>query len=98
MCDRVAVLPTLDARRPCELARLLVERDERPVQLAEVDLPFADRDAAAEPAAADGADRLVQVAGVLPDDLSGVHAHGEDVVLAGRDVDDAVVDDRLRPG
>ena len=96
--DRVAVLPARHLRLPGDLTGLLIEGDERPVELPDVDLPLAERDPAALPAAADDRDRLVEVRLVLPENLAGVGADGEDVVLAGRHVDHALVLERLALG
>ncbi len=60
--DRVALLPAADLGLPLHLAGHLVERHELPVELAEVDHPLAERDAAAEPAAADGVDPSARAA------------------------------------
>jgi hypothetical protein len=79
-----------------DLARFLVEGDEVAVELADVHLAFAERDAAREPAAADDADLRVEVCPVLPADLSGRDVDGEGVVLTRRHVDHPVVDERLR--
>jgi hypothetical protein len=96
--DRVAVLPPGDLRRPRNLAGLLVERNELPVELSDVNSAVADRDATALPAAAHDRDRLVEVRLVLPEDLTRVDADGEHVVLTRRHVDHALVLERLALG
>src|SRR5206468_12256582 len=78
--------------------RLLVERDDHAVKLSEVDAAVAERDAAVEPAAADRRDLLVDARRVVPEDLPARDGDREDVVVAGRDVDDALVDDGLALG
>src|SRR6185503_13063505 len=92
---RVALSPVPDLRLPGDLAAVLVERDERPVELADEDLPFADPDPAAEPAAAHRVDLLADARVVLPADRAAVGVDREDVVLARRHVEHPVVVDRL---
>ena len=93
--DHLPVLPADELPVPDDFAGLRVERDDLAVELSLVHLSVADRDAAVQPTAADRVDLLVEVPLVLPEDLAGLDVDGEDVVLAGRDVDHAVVDDRL---
>src|SRR5581483_3134061 len=75
--DRLAELPLHELLAPDDLPGALVERDHLAVELPEIDAAVADRDAAVEPAAADGGDRLVDAGGVLLQDLAGGDAHGE---------------------
>ena len=94
--DAEAVRVRLRLDRPHDLARRVIERDELAVELAGEHLALAERDAAAHPAAADDRDVRVEVRLVRPEDLARVGVEREHVVRARRDVDDAVVDDRLR--
>src|SRR4029079_12001025 len=89
--DRLGELPLDELLLPEHLAGLLVERDDRAVELAEVDASITERDNAIEPAAADRRDLLRDPRGVRPEDLAARDADREDVVVARRDVDDALV-------
>ena len=94
--NRVAVLPALRLDGPRGFARSLVERDQPAVQLPDVHLAVAERDAATRPSAADRGDGVGQRRLVAPDDAARLHAEREHIVGAGDDVDHAVVNDRLR--
>src|SRR6185295_1923190 len=94
--DRIAFLPALGLHGPRDLARALIERDELAVELADEDLAVAKAQPAARPAAADGCVRGIEIRAVLPEDLAAVDADRERVVRARDDIDDAVVDERLR--
>jgi hypothetical protein len=65
------------------------------VELAHEDSVFADRHTSVVPAAAHGADGLVEVRRVLPENLAGVDRQRERVVGAGGHIRDALVNDRL---
>ena len=93
--DHLALLPLDELAGPERAAGIRVECDDLAVELAEVEAAVADRDASVQPAAADRGDLLADVRLVLPEDLPAVDRDGEHVVVAGRDVDDAVLDDRL---
>ncbi len=94
--DAEAVRVRFRLHGPDHGAAAWVEREQLAVELARVDLAVADRDAAAHPAAADHRDVRVEVSLVRPQDLAAVGVESEHVVRAGRYVDHAVVDDRLR--
>ena len=93
---RVALLPEDVRDLPLELAGRHVDRDDEAVELGAEDHPVADRDAAADPAAADRRDVLRDPRLVLPHDLAGLGVEGGDVVVPCRDVHDPLVDDRGR--
>jgi hypothetical protein len=90
------VLEARDPRRPRDPARFLVERDELAVELADVDLPVAKSYTAARPSAANGRDLLIQIRAISPLAHAGLRIDGVHVVRAGDDVDDVLVDERLR--
>ncbi len=92
--DGVAVLPSADGRLPREIAGLGVERHEGAVELAEKHLAVGDRDAAVGPAAAHRGDVLVDARAMLPDERAGLGIERVDVVVAGREIHDAVLHDR----
>ena len=92
--DGVAVLPLADHGAPHLLAGAGVERHEGAVELADEHLALADRHAAIVPAAAHGADALVEAGAVLPDQRAGARVERGDIVIAGGEIHDAVFDDR----
>src|SRR6266508_181323 len=96
--DRLPELPFDEPSLPERPAGLLVERNHPAVELSQVHAAVADRDAPVVPATADGADLLRDARRVLPQDLAGGDADGVRIILAARDVDDALVDDRLALG
>ncbi len=67
-----------------------------PVELAEKDAAVAMRDAAARPAAADDVDGGLEVGAVRPKDRARRDVEREEIAGAGRHVNDAVDDERLR--
>src|SRR5438094_569553 len=67
----VAFLPAFGLDGPNDFARLFIQSDEAAIQLADVDLAFADRESAARPAAADRRDLLVEMRLILPKGLAG---------------------------
>jgi hypothetical protein len=74
----------------------LVERDELAVELPDINLAVAETQAAARPAAADDADRVVEAGAIRPQDVARVDVDREHVVRARDDVERAVVHERLR--
>ena len=93
---RESVLRFLCLRRPRGLAALRVERDELAVELADEDLAAPGCDAPVRPAAAHRFVVRVEVRVVVPQRGTRVDADREHVVRSGRDVHDAVDDERLR--
>ena len=93
--DAEAVVVTLRLNGPDHVTGCVIERDELAVELAGKDLAVAHRDAAAHPPAADDGDVGVEVRLVGPEDFSRVDGDREHIVGAGRNVDHAVVDERL---
>ncbi len=93
--DRIALGRVLGLDFPQHLAGLLVERDELGVELADEDLAVAHAGAATGPAAARPRLGGVDIRLVAPQHLAGIDADREDVVLAGLDVDDAVIGEDL---
>src|SRR5690606_6909987 len=94
--NRVALLPALGLHGPDDFAAGLLERDELAVELPDEDLAVAEADAAAGPAAAHGVVGGIELGAILPENLARLDVEREDVVGAGHDVDDALVNDRLR--
>ena len=92
---RPALLPPRVPYAPQNAARSLVESHELAGDLGDEHLAVADRDAAVAEPAAYGRDRLHRnVRVVHPKLLSGRGVEREDVVVSGRDVHHALVDDR----
>ena len=69
--------------------------NKAPVQLSDVSLAFAQGHAPACPAAADRIDGLVEVCLALPEDVSRLNTHREDVIGPCDHINDSFVDDRL---
>src|SRR5207244_3765488 len=66
------------------------------IELAEKQQPFAHRQTTIVPAAANSRDLLVDARPALPQNLAGFGIEREDVVVAGDDIHDAVLDERRR--
>ena len=96
--DAEGVFGAFRLDRPDDGAARLIERHELAVELPRVDSAVADRHAAAHPAATNDRDVGIEVRLVAPADRARLDIEREDVVGARRDVNDAVVDDRLRLG
>ena len=94
--DAEADLRILGLDRPDDSARALIERDELRVELADEDLAVAEPKPARRPAAAGTRDVRIDVRLVFPEHVAGVDVDRERIVVAGDDVHDAFVDDRLR--
>ncbi len=92
---RVAGFRVGDLRRPQHLAGLGVEREQLGVERSHVEPVAHDGDAAVVRAAAEGRDRTHLVL-VVPELLAGRGVERVQVVVRGRDVHDAVDDDRRR--
>jgi hypothetical protein len=94
--DAESLLPAFSLHRPDDGTASLIQCDELAVQLADVDLAVAESQAAARPSAADDSDFLVEIRLVCPQDPARFDADRKYVVSASHDVDDAVMNDRLR--
>jgi len=92
----VAVLPVLDRRLPHLLAGLHVEGDHVGIELTQKQHALAHRQAAIEPAAADGGDLLVDAGPALPFELTGLRVQREHVVVAGDDIHKPILHQRRR--
>ncbi len=80
---------------PDDLPGLLVERDEPTVEPAEKKHAVAKPEAAAQTAAADDGILEIDVAFVGPKELAAIDVHGENVVIAGNDIEHTFVEERL---
>ena len=91
----VAGLVIGDGLVPDDLAGLAVERHDMGVERAEDDLVAIDRRATVDHVAA-GHDAVGQAGIVFPLLFPGARVEGEDAGIGARDIDHAVIDDRLR--
>ena len=94
--DREAVLPALGLHGPRDRACFGIEGYELSVEPPEKDATGAVGDAAARPAAADDVDSGIKVGAVRPEDRARRDIEREEIAGAGRHVNDAVDDERLR--
>src|SRR5215813_15538102 len=92
--NSVAILPLLDRGLPHHFTSLGIQGHDVGVELAEKHHPLAQRDAAVDPAAADGADLLIDARPVLPEELPGLGVDRKGVIIARDHVHDAVLDER----
>ena len=94
--DRQAFLPPLRLNRPRDDARRLIERNELAVELPREDVACAHSHSAIRPTAAHGLVGGIEVRFVAPENRAGRDVDRKHVVRAGRYVNDAVNDERLR--
>ena len=94
--DRVAILPLDLLRPPNGPARALVQGDQAPIELAHEHQAITDGHPPIEPATADARNPLVKMGFVRPQEGAGRRVEGEDIVVAGRDVHDAILDEGCR--
>src|SRR3984893_1196455 len=92
--DPTAVLPYLGRGLLHLFAGLDVERHNIGVELTEEQQAFAHRQAAVNPAAADRRDLLVDPGPPFPQNLAGLGVECENVLIAGHDIHDPVLDQR----
>ena len=93
--NRVTGLPTLCLYRPDRFACPLVQCDKLSIEPTYKYFALADTDASAGPAAAGSRYLRVQLCLVFPQPLSCIDGNCKYVIVAGDDIDDAVVNDRL---
>ncbi len=94
--DRIAaVLERLALHRPEHFAGLLIEGEELVIELPDEDLSLANADTTAYPAAANRNVGRIQVGFVFPQDLAGIDADRENIVVAGDRVQHAIGYDGL---
>ncbi len=85
----------LELRPPDDLARLLIEGNEAPIQQAGEDFALADGDTTIIPTTADQIHVLWDIAIPLPQFATSFGVEREDVVVASRNVHHAVDDQRI---
>jgi len=92
--DTEPILPAFRLYGPDDLAVALVQCDELAVELADINLAVAHRQATARPTAANYVDGLIEIRFVGPQRLARVDTDREDVVGSSNDINDPGIDDR----